>query len=99
MKHATRLAASPATSILPYAAAGLALLIFVVDTITDLEIAVAVFYIAVVLLSVSFLEKRGVVLVSLACMALTLVSFYLTPKGAQAGGICQLHDQLFGHRR
>lgn len=74
-------------SILPYAAGTLAIVIFVIDTLTDLEIAFPVFYIAVVLISVSFLEKRGVMVVSLACMALTILSFFLTPSGAAEAGL------------
>ena len=74
-------------SIFPYAAGTLAIVIFVIDTLTDLEIAFPVFYIAVVLISVSFLEKRGVMVVSLACMALTILSFFLTPSGAAEAGL------------
>ena len=46
--------------------------IFVADTLTDLEIAVAVFYVLVVLLSASFLPRRGVMIAGAACIALTL---------------------------
>jgi C4-dicarboxylate-specific signal transduction histidine kinase len=75
------------SSVLPFAAAALAIVIFVFDTVTDLEIAVAVFYVAVVLMSVSFTQKRGVVLVAATCVTLTLVSYFLTQKGSLRAGL------------
>jgi signal transduction histidine kinase len=69
------------------ATALLAAAIFVVDTATDLEIAVAVFYVGVVLLSVGFCQRRGVVLVAAACMALTIVSHFLTSSGSPGSGL------------
>ncbi len=56
-------------------------LVFLVDTFTRLEIAVAVFYVAVILAALSFLPRRGVTIVAVACAALTLLSLYLTPNG------------------
>lgn len=53
----------------------LAAAIFLADTITNLEIAVAVFYVAVVLIAVRYLDRRGVAIVAAACMALTVLSF------------------------
>ena len=64
--------------------------IFVLDTATDYEIAVAVFYVAVILLGVSFLSTRGVVILTSACGALTLLSFFLTPSGARGAGLVNL---------
>jgi signal transduction histidine kinase len=52
--------------------------IFVADTITKLEIAFPAFYTAVVLLSVRFCNKRGVVFVGAGCVGLTLLSDVLT---------------------
>ena len=49
--------------------------IFVVDTFLAVHDAVAVLYVMVVTLSVSFLERRGLFLVSLACGAAAIVSF------------------------
>ena len=57
--YAPVIATSP---ILPLATVALAIGIFVLDTVTDLEIAVAVLYVAVVLMSVGFCQKRGVIL-------------------------------------
>src|ERR1700694_1986338 len=67
-----------ARSFLPVAAIALAAVIFVADTITDFEIAVPVFYTAVVLMAVRFCKKRGVILVGVGCIALTLLSDLLT---------------------
>lgn len=74
--------------ILPVAVAGLAIVIFVIDGMTDQGIAIAVFYVIVVFLGVFFSGARGVLLVSGGCMALTLLSYLLWPKGpVQAGAI------------
>lgn len=76
-----------ASPILPLATVALAIGIFVLDTLTNLEIAVAVLYVAVVLMSVGFCQKRGVILVSLACVTLTILSFFLTESGPSATGL------------
>jgi signal transduction histidine kinase len=73
--------------ILPIATAVLAAVIFVADTVTDLEIAVAVFYVAVVLLSLNFCQTRGVLLVFAGCVALTILSFFLTRTGSPRSGL------------
>jgi two-component system sensor kinase FixL len=59
----------------------LAAAIFAVDTLSSLDIAVAVLYVAVVLLSTEFAGRRGVVLVAAACAALTLLSFAIGEDG------------------
>ena len=64
--------------LLPVTTAALTAAIFAADTITDLEIAVPVFYTAIILLSVSFLKKSGIVFVGVGCIALTLLSDLLT---------------------
>ena len=61
--------------------------IFVADTMTNLEIAVPVLYVAVVLASVRFCEKRGVVLVAVGCIALTVLSTLLTPADLKQTGL------------
>lgn len=61
--------------------------IFVADTITDFEIAVAVFYVAVVLIAAGFLRARGVLVISASCVVLTLVSFMFTQSGAYEAGL------------
>ncbi|UVK52092.1 two-component sensor histidine kinase [Mesorhizobium sp. AR02] len=65
----------------------LAAAIFLADTITNLEIAVAVFYVAIVLIAVRYLDRRGVAMVAAACMALTVLSFFLTRAGSVPAGV------------
>ena len=87
MKPRQRFPIIASSSILPIATAALAIGIFVVDTKTDLEIAAAALYVAVVLLSVGFCQRRGVILVSAGCMALTILSYFLTPSGSLSAGL------------
>lgn len=65
------------------------LLIFAVDTFTPLDMAVAVMYVVVVMLSASVWQRRGVLLVTGICLALTVGSYLLTHtvvfSGAAAG--------------
>ncbi|MFZ0100955.1 MAG: ATP-binding protein [Pseudolabrys sp.] len=64
--------------VLPFSAIVLAAVIFIADTVTDLEIAFPAFYTVIVLIAVRFCKKRGVVLVGVGCIALTLLSDLLT---------------------
>jgi two-component system sensor kinase FixL len=61
----------------PFIAGALAIIIFVVDAFTPLNIAIAVLYVIVVLMAANFLRRRGVILVSLSCAGLTVLSFIL----------------------
>ncbi len=70
------------SSLMPLAAIVLAVAIFTADTLTNLEIAVPVFYTAIILLSVRFCSRPGVVLIGLGCIALTLLSDFLTPESS-----------------
>jgi signal transduction histidine kinase len=67
-----------AASVLLVAAVVIAAAVFVADTLTQLEIAVAVLYVAVILIVVRVFERRGVLIVALACVALTIVSYFLS---------------------
>ncbi len=87
MKHERRLWSPAHRSVLPIATATLAVAIFIFDTVTDLEIAGAVLYVAVVLISIAFCRRRGVVLIAIACSILTLLSFALTPTGSWQPGL------------
>ena len=69
--------ASARSSLLAVAAGAFAIAIFIVDTVTTLDVAVAVLYVVVVLMAANFLQRRGVLLVGLGCMALTVVSYLL----------------------
>ncbi|MBP1145925.1 His Kinase A (phospho-acceptor) domain-containing protein [Pseudomonas congelans] len=66
----------------------LALVIAVADTLTDLEIAVGVFQIVVVLLAVRLLPVAGVIAMALLCMVLTVISYEMTTsRGSEASGL------------
>jgi K+-sensing histidine kinase KdpD len=87
MKLRSYFSAQKSSIVLPTVAVALTIGIFAVDTITDLEIAAAVLYVAVVLMSVRFCETRGVILVSLGCMALTVLSYFLSTTGLKQAGL------------
>jgi PAS domain S-box-containing protein len=72
------------TPILPATAAAFAMVIFLVDAVTPLDVAVAVLYVVVVLLAAGFLERRGVLLVAAACLSLTAAA-YLMSHGLSSG--------------
>ena len=55
-----------------------ALWIFAVDTFTPLDIAIAVLYVVVVLMAANLFERRGLLLVSGACMVLTVAAFVIS---------------------
>ena len=78
---------NPTSAFLPIATAAFAIAIFIGDTITQLEIAVGVFYVAVVLLAARFCRARGVVVVAAGCVGLTLLSYVLTPHGPAPAAI------------
>jgi two-component system, LuxR family, sensor kinase FixL len=59
----------------PFLATALAAAIFLIDTLTQSDSAVAVLYVIVVLISTNFLSQGGVFAVGLGCSLLTLVSF------------------------
>ena len=65
----------------------LALAIFVTDTITDTEIAVSALYVAVVLLSLQFSGKRGVIVIASGCILLTVTSFFLSNSAITQTGL------------
>jgi signal transduction histidine kinase len=87
MKRPSHSPSIAASWIFPVAMIALTSAIFVVDTVTDLEIAVEVFYVAVVLLSVGYFGKRGVMIVSAGCMALTVLSYFLNRTGSFQAGL------------
>ena len=65
------------STLFPVVAGLLAAGIFAVDTLILIPDATAALYTVVVLLSVNFLRWRGVLLVSLGCAALTILSYLL----------------------
>lgn len=61
--------------------------IFVADTFTNLEIAVAVLYVAVILISARFDRPATVVWFGAASAVLTVLSYLLTPRGIHETGL------------
>ena len=59
----------------------LAAAIFIADVSTVLAIAVATLYVIVVLIAARFCTTRGIVLVGLGCIGLTILAWVLTPPG------------------
>jgi two-component system, LuxR family, sensor kinase FixL len=80
--------------IVPVAAGAIAIAIFVFDTLIHLEIAVGVFYVAVVLIVVRFFDQRTVVLVAAGCMALALLSYLLSHEEPSVTGFANLAIDL-----
>src|SRR5262245_57830744 len=68
-------AALRAAPFLPFIAGALAVAIFVVDLVTPPDVAISPLYVVVVLLAANYFQQRGVILVSLACLALTVLSY------------------------
>jgi PAS domain S-box-containing protein len=59
-------------------AAAITLAIFVVDTLTTLDMAIAVLYVVIVMMAANFLQRRGVLFVSAGCLTLTIASYLLS---------------------
>ncbi|WP_397453062.1 ATP-binding protein [Pseudomonas sp. NA-150] len=55
----------------------LALVIFVFDALTPMDIAVAVLYVLVVLLAANAFSRAGLIKITLSCMVLTLLAFFI----------------------
>lgn len=51
--------------------------IFVIDTASSIHIAIAVLYVAVILISVNLFSRKGVIGVSFVCIGLTLTAFVI----------------------
>ncbi|CAB3769993.1 Adaptive-response sensory-kinase SasA [Paraburkholderia solisilvae] len=64
---------------LAIATAALAAVIFTIDTIVVLDIAVATLYVVVVLSAARFCKPRGLVLVGVGCVGLSIISWALVP--------------------
>jgi PAS domain S-box-containing protein len=76
---------SPA--LLPVATAALAIGIYLADKLTPVGVAVSGLYVAVVLLAPRFLRPRGVVLVAVGCVLLTLGNLIGRPSDTLAEGL------------
>ncbi|HVO13982.1 MAG TPA: ATP-binding protein [Alphaproteobacteria bacterium] len=73
-----------ASAAIPLAAGVFAVAVFVIDTLTTLDIAIAVLYVVVVLISANHLSRRGVAMVAACCLTLT-VTAYLLSHGLTTG--------------
>ncbi len=78
MPHGSSSPAIGTWPIVPIAAGALAIAIFVFDTLTHLNVAVGVLYVAVVLIVVRSFEQRVVLLVAAGCMVLAVLSYLLS---------------------
>ena len=67
--------------LLPVLAAMLALVIFLSDTLSPIGFAVAVLYGIVVLMSATFFNRKGVILIALGCAILTISSYAIEHSG------------------
>jgi len=77
MEHKSPWREFAASLAFPVIAIAFAIAIFIVDTFTPLGIAVAVLYSVIVLMAGRFVERRGLALISSACIAITALSFVL----------------------
>src|SRR5262245_31795525 len=60
------------------ATAAIALVICAIDTLTTLDMAIAVLYVVIVLMAANSLQRRGVLFFSAGCLALTILSYLLS---------------------
>jgi class 3 adenylate cyclase len=65
------------SSLLLFVAGALAIGIFIFDTVSPLQFAVAVLYVVVVLIAATYDQRRGVLIAAGACAALTVLSYLL----------------------
>lgn len=71
----------------PFLISAATIAIFIGDMVTDLEIAVSVLYVAIVLMAALFYERRGVILVASTCLALTIINYSLNTRGNPHSGL------------
>jgi PAS domain S-box-containing protein len=67
-----------ASQVLPLTAGAIGIGIFLVDTFTTLDIAIAVLYVVVILAVANFLRRRGVIKVAGLCAALTVFGYLVS---------------------
>jgi class 3 adenylate cyclase len=79
--------------LVPLVAGGLAVGIFIFDTFSPLQFAVAVLYAVVVLIAATHYRRRGVLMVAAACAGLTVLSFQLA-HGLHLGGTAPIRGMM-----
>ncbi|ADH91026.1 multi-sensor signal transduction histidine kinase [Ancylobacter novellus DSM 506] len=62
---------------MPVIAAALAAAIFIIDTFSALDMAIAVLYVVVVLLSANYSDRKGLLAIAGLCVGLTVLSFLI----------------------
>ncbi|MDE1182138.1 ATP-binding protein [Paraburkholderia sp.] len=67
-------------------AAGIALVVFAIDALTPLDIAIAVFYVTVVLIVAYTRHRAATIGAGWACVVLTLLGFMLSHDDSYSGG-------------
>jgi len=72
--------------VLSVLAAATALVVFLIDALTPLDIAIAVLYVVVVLLIASTGSRSGAILTAWSCVALTVIAFVMSHDGHYSGG-------------
>jgi PAS domain S-box-containing protein len=77
MTHRARSLRTATSALLPVTTAALAIAILVAQVRTSEKLTAALFYVLVVLLAARFCNARGVVLVGVGCVGLTLLAFFL----------------------
>jgi signal transduction histidine kinase len=78
----TRTQVSPYGWLLRLGSVGIALVIFLIDWLSSLDVAIAVLYVVVILISGDLFTRKGLVAVSATCGLLTLAA-YLLSHGTQ----------------
>jgi adenylate cyclase len=73
------------SALLPIAAGALAIGIFVFDTMSPLQFAVAVLYVVVILIVATHYQRLGVLITAGVCALLTVVSYLLVHRFAVSG--------------
>jgi PAS domain S-box-containing protein len=66
------------SQILPLIAGAIGVGIFLVDTFTTLDFAIAVLYVVVILAAANFLRRRGILMVGALCAALTVFGYLVS---------------------
>lgn len=80
--HRSTINTAPQVWMLRLGAITLTLVIFLVDWLSSLDVAIAVLYVAVILISSDLFSYRGMQAVSLACALLTLAAFVFSHDDA-----------------
>lgn len=64
--------------------------IFLIDTATNYEVAVSVFYTAVILTAMRVLNRHALMTLTGICIGITLLSFFMTPRGDYRAGLANM---------